>query len=190
MIVPGSLYGGKDSLAVCAWQPGKGITMSCQARSFHHWTIGPRFKNILEDALIDPDEEENDDGVVFDHIFRAVLNLNLFALEKGVRVLPLDPKAEKRRRKAHHDERMARLAARDAQEVIIQNLDLILRASSPSQGGGEASGLWRQGLHRRRGHWKMQACGPERSQRKRIHVQSYMVHADDNPDGEVQSILS
>lgn len=190
VIVPGSLYGGKGCLAVCAWQPGKGITMSCQAGGFHHWTIGPRFKDILERALIDPDEKENDDGVDFDRIFRAVLNLNLFALERGVKILPLDPQSEKRRRKAHHDERMARLAARDGQEVIVQDLDLILRATSRSGGGDSQADGRRQRMHRRRGHWKMQAYGPGRTQRKRLFVHSYMVHADDTPDGEVHSILS
>ncbi len=190
VIVPGSLVGGKDCLVVSAWRPGKGITMSCQATNFHHWTIGPNFKGILEDALVSLDEEEVGDGLIFDRIFRAVLNLNLFALEKGLKTLPLTTQAEKRRRKARTDERMARLAARDAQVVVIQDLDLILRATSPSTVEGEAPGLWRQRMHRRRGHWKMQAFGPGRSQRRRIFVQSYMVHAADNPDGEVQSVLS
>ena len=85
---------------------------------------------------------------------------------------------------------MARLAARDAQEVVIQDLDLILRATSRATDGIDGPGGRRQGMHRRRGHWKMQACGPGRTQRKRLFVHSYMVHADDGPDGEVHSILS
>lgn len=190
VVVPGSLHGGKDCLAVSAWQPGKGITVSCQAKSFHHWTVGPNFKGILEDALISLDAEPHDDGVLFDRIFRAVLNLNLFALEKGVRVLPLDPPAERRRNQARRDERMARLAARDAQVLVIQDLDLILRASEPSQAQGDGLSGSRQQMHRRRGHWKMQAYGPGRSHRKRIFVHSYMVHAEDDPEGEIQSILS
>lgn len=36
----------------------------------------------------------------------------------------------------------------------------------------------------------MQPYWPGRTQRKRIFVYSYMIHADDSPDGEVQSILS
>lgn len=120
---------------------------------------------------------------------KLVLNLCLIGVERGVRVLPLDARAEKQRRRSRSDERMARLAARDAQEVVIQDLDLILRATSPATDGIDGPGGRRQRMHRRRGHWKMQAYGAGRTQRKRLFVRSSMVHPDDL-GGELQTILS
>lgn len=91
---------------------------------------------------------------------KLVLNLCLLGVERGVWELPLDARAGKRRRRARSDGRMARLAARDAHEVVIQDLDLILRATSPATDGIDGLGGHRQRMHQRRGHWKMQAYGP------------------------------
>lgn len=204
VVLPGSLFGGsKDRFATSFWEPGHPflLTFFGERRPHDpvieavHLRINPPPGITIEEYIADDEFGEGNGPTETARIqecipiARVVMNLCLFAVERGVRVQALDPRAEKRRRKARSDERMARLAARDAQEVIIQDLDLILRATSPS-GEGEGSGGWRQRMHRRRGHWKMQAYGPGRTLRKRIFVRSYMVHAEDNPDGEVQSILS
>lgn len=54
-------------------------------------------------------------------VVKIVLNLCLFGVERGVRDLQLDARAEKWRRRARSDGRMARLAARDVQEVVIRD---------------------------------------------------------------------
>jgi hypothetical protein len=206
VVLPGSLFGSsRDRIATSTWHPGSPIIVTVFDERPQHrdadfgWAImsvGPVPDMTIEDYVAEWIATEKPSPTVLEGlakdmpIIRVVINLCHLAVKRGVRVTPLDHRAQKRRRKARRDDRMARLAARDAQEVIIQDLDLILRASAPSGLGEAGSGGWRQRMHRRRGHWKMQAYGPGRSLRKRIFVQSYMVHADDNPDGEVESILS
>lgn len=206
VVLPGSLFGAtKDRIATSVWSRGRSVIVTFfdeRGRTEVGLTktntlmISPPDGISMEEYLTGGAAAENLDPIEIAKlseitpIARIVVNLCLFAVERGVRNLPLDPRAEKRRRRARTDLRMAQLAARDAQEVVIQDLDLILRASHSSGGEGGGSDGHRQRMHRRRGHWKMQAYGPGRSQRKRIFVQSYMVHPDDDPDGEVQSILS
>jgi len=206
VILPGTLFdGSKDRIATSTWMPGCPIHIILfdEPRAGHDGVTNTTQLHInsppgetIEGSLSESvfiEGEERPGAVEFQKVVsvaRIVINLCLFAVERGVRILPLDARAEKRRRKSHHDGRMARLAARDAQEVVIQDLDLILRATSPATDGIDVLAGHRQRRHRRRGHWKMQAYGPGRTQRKRLFVNSYMVHADDGPDGEVQSILS
>ena len=113
---------------------------------------------ILEDALLPPHGgvdalhplSGEDEGRCAT-IARVALNLGLLATEEGVQVLPLGSRAERRRRRSRGGGRMARLGARDAREVVIREVDLIVRTSrardhAPGQGG------WRQPVHIRRGH--------------------------------------
>lgn len=206
IILPASLTGGtKDCIGTIVWSPGDSIVVICFGErqgtddggtmAYHiviPYSSAETIEEILENhtVLESRDLWEAGEQRQIISMIKVMLNLCLFAVDRGVRVMPLDGRAEKRRRKARHDERMARLAARDAQEIIIQDLDMTVRATSPSVGGGGESDGRRQGMHRRRGHWKMQAHGPGQTLRKRIFVQSYMVHLSDNQDGEVQSILS
>jgi hypothetical protein len=206
VILPGSLFGRtKDRIATSIWMPGRSVIITFfeeRGRSNDGLTrtntliLRPPAGMTIEEYLTGGAAEQNlgPREVARLHeitpIARVVINLCRFAVDRGIRLLPQGPRAEKQRRKGRTDERMARLAARDAQEIIIQDLDLIIRASAPSTGEKAGSGEWRQKMHRRRGHWKMQAYGPGQSQRKRIFVHSYMVHTEDNPDGEVQTILS
>lgn len=72
--------------------------------------------------------------------------------------------------------------------IEIQNLPLF-RQAIDAETKVESDGDGRRlPMHRRRGHWKMQAHGPGMSERKRIFVHSYMVHPENG--GEVESIIS
>jgi hypothetical protein len=193
VVIPNSVVGtSKDLLAACHWEPGLGIHVATYIGDLMiYQAIGPHWPHTIEEHFgVNDVFEEN--AVVDDPrkigrvISRIVLNLGLFGVERGVREVPLDPKAQRRRRRAKHEARFAELAARDAQEVVVQDLDLFLGTSSPSGSGSEAG--WHQGLHRRRGHWKMQPHGTARSERKRIYVHSYLVKA--MPGSEVHTTLN
>jgi hypothetical protein len=105
---------------------------------------------------------------------RIALGLGLLAVEKGVQVRPLDPKAGRRRHRSAGDERMARLAAREAQEVVVRDIDLIVRPRPTVRNRGDGGGR-RQPAHIRRGHWRMQPVGPRRTGRKRRWGSPYWV---------------
>jgi hypothetical protein len=122
---------------------------------------------------------------------RIALGLGLFAVEKEVQVRPLNPKAERRRHRSAGDERMARLAAREAQEVVVQDIDPIVRPRPTDRYRGEGGGR-RQPAHIRRGHWRMQPVGPRRTGRKRRRVSAYWVGlgAGEVPPSHITTVLS
>lgn len=197
VILPGALFDEpKDRLAVCWWRPGFGIHVGLYLGAVLLFrTIGPHWPGTLEETLGVTGEcsgfRLTDGGRTIIHrAARICINLGLFAMERRVLVRPLEPRAEKRRRRARCDERFAELAARDAQEVVIQDLDLRLFQTPSSQDGPAMTGGWRQAMHRRRGHWKMQPCGPGRSERRRIYVPSYLVNAGGDRPPEVTTVLS
>jgi len=177
VILPVSLFGStKDRIATSVWMPGRSVIITFfdeRGRTNNGLMktniliLNPPPGMSIEEYLTGGAAEENLEPkeVAELHeitpIARVVINLCLFAVERGVRSVPQEAQAMKRRRKAQADRRMARLAARDAQEIIIQDLDLILRASPNSKGEGDGSDGRRQGMHRRRGHWKMQTYGPD-----------------------------
>lgn len=194
VVIPKEITGAAtDVLACCHWAPGLGIHVATYIGDYLlYQTIGPHWPHTIEEhfgvtngflehAAVEHPEE------LCRRITRIALNLGLFAVERGVREKPLDEKAMWRRRRAKHEERFARLAARDAQEVVIQDLDLILTGPSPSRSDGEGGG-WRLRMHRRRGHWRMQPHGPGRTQHKRIFISSCMINVQ--PQAEVNSVLS
>ncbi len=197
VLLPGPLIGRpKDLFVSCWWRPGLGIHIGFYVDdALLYQTIGPHWPGTLEEILgVRDDNDWNlqtaEGQVVAQQVARICLNLGLFGMERGVRVAPLDPRAERRRRRARVDPHMAKLAARDAQEVVIQDLDLILKeAPSRPEHAPESRGR-RQPMNRRRGHWKMQVCGPGRSERRRIYVSSYVVNADLDRPGDIATILS
>jgi hypothetical protein len=122
---------------------------------------------------------------------RIALGLGLLTVVKGEQVRPLDPKAGRRRHRSAGDERMARLAAREAQEVVVRDIDLIVRPRPTDRNGGDGGGR-RQPAHIRRGHWRMQPVGPRRTGRKRRWVSPYWVGlgAGEVPPSHITTVLS
>jgi hypothetical protein len=192
VVIPAATIGRKrDVIANLFWRPEIGFVMGCflgQSES-NHFNITPGMGKTIEEILSDPqfcsgmtasDQMENR------NILRIAMNACLFAVERGVKPERVDRKARQRR-----NAKTKSGNAVHARVIEIQNLDLFLKPSSQDEGGGEGiehSEGRKQAMHRRRGHWKMQAFGPGRSQRRPIFVHSYMVHSD--PSKEVGSIIS
>lgn len=175
MILPAGFLGTRESPCVSGWRKGHGICVSfLDDSAFRFWSTISRSScggRTLETALSDRDpagpitlEEES----WLHRCVRVVMNLNLFAVERGYRVEP--PTAKQSRRL---DSRKERLQARQARQLEIQNLDVIMRACSPERPVcGEGSP---KSLHRRRGHWRSQAYGPGWTDHRRIFVDSCWV---------------
>jgi hypothetical protein len=117
---------------------------------------------------------------------KLALNVCLMATAYGVRCLgPANP--------SHHDRlkryaKLARKRGREQQEkaelevrmlpiryAFAQEITLYRRepAAEPSQAG---TGGWTVSPHWRRGHWRSQACGPGRQQRRRMAIPSVLVN--------------
>jgi hypothetical protein len=195
VVIPRAVAGtSTDLFTACHWQPGLGIHVATHIDDYLvYQTIGPHWPHTIEEDLGVSDGF--DDSPLVDRpdelgrrIARIALNLGLFGVDRGVREVPLDPKAQWRRKRAGYEQRFAELSARDAQEVVIQDLDLIVASSSAHVTQDGEGGGWHQRPHRRRGHWKMQPCGPARSQQKRIFVPSYLVNVGTGT--EVQTVLT
>jgi hypothetical protein len=126
-------------------------------------------------------------------LVRIVMNACLFAVERGTRpVQPMSkvkfsPQLRKRRRSR---ERRGIIEPSRFRFLEIQDLPFTptpATTAAQSREDDRAEGR-RQPVHRRRGHWKMQAYGPGRSKRKRIFVQGYMVGAGEGV--ELRTVLS
>jgi hypothetical protein len=171
----------RDLLAVSWWKPGIGLYICMRDGSylFHH-LVGANWTGTIEELIRGKTDDENnvmddDEQARFLVIGRICLNLALFAMTHHS-LAPLSPDAQRRRDRAPRDERFARLAERDIQEVIVQDLDLVLAETADDQ-DASPQGRSKQAPNRRRGHWKMQPCGPGLASRKRIYVASYLVNA-------------
>ena len=195
VVIPKSVSGlEKDVLAISHWKPGLGIFVGTHiGQNVLYNIIGPHWQGTLEEHLGIADRYDVDMGIEeprsLSRLFsRIAFNACLFAVERGVRLGQLDERERRCRSRADRDDRSAMLAARVAQEAIIQDLDLILqggRGNHPSEPSGR-----HLRLHRRRGHWKMQAYGPGSAGRKRIFVASYLVNAEGPDVPEITSIIS
>jgi len=176
----------RDVLMLLWWRPGIGLfAAACKGGVDNpSLLLQGDLAQTIEEILDGPGSGELDREMR--RLVRIGLNLALFAMERAT-LLPLSPKELARKKRAADDPRMARLAARDAQELVVQGLDLIIRETAPSAGDGP-QGLYTQRTHRRRGHWKMQPCGPRMAERKRIYVASYLVNA--TADQRVDTVLS
>jgi hypothetical protein len=195
VVIPKAVTGlPKDILAISHWKPGLGVFVGTLIGDYLLYrTIGAHWAGTLEDHLAVIDHFEANSTIEHPHalatlISRIVTNACLFALERGVRLRRFDSQERSCRRRAVHDKRAAKLAARIGQEAVIQDLDLILPETGPCR-TGEPTGRHLR-LHRRRGHWKMQAFGSGRSERKRIFVASYLVNADGPDVAEITSVIS
>jgi hypothetical protein len=202
-VIPGGLIGQRqDALSVALWLPDHGLHVVCflkRGDQLIYCTTGVHNSGTLEESLRYHDRDRDDaahawtadDEDLCSTVARISLNLGLFAAEKGVQVRPLDTRAERRRRRSSGDERMARLASRDAREVVIRDVDLIVRAG---RGGvrGPSRGCWRQPAHVRRGHWRMQPVGPGRVATRRVWVSPYWVGLGDGewPPSHITTVLS
>ena len=80
---------------------------------------------------------------------------------------------------------------RDAREVVIRDVDLIVRASRGAC-RSTGQGAWHQPAHIRRGHWRMQPVGPGRARTRRIWVSPYWVGLGEGatPPSHITTVLS
>jgi hypothetical protein len=202
VILPGEIFGGgPERFVMSHWKPGSplmiittGHTLDDEGyRMFDFFGFGPGTGQTIEEFLTEQDTKEGLNKRVEGHAdpteyhrqlmdaLRIVVNLNLFAMDRGIRSVPKphQARAERRARKARKDPRMAMLQRREIDEVEVQDLHLILSAHAPAGPPVEGSGGWRMKLHRRRGHWRMQPCGKGRTQVKRIYIHSFMINEKD-----------
>jgi hypothetical protein len=191
VVIPGTVIGvRKDVLAASYWRPGIGLIIGCFVHPLVLYiSLAEGSAGTIEEVLSDDGRSpgvSEDDKNRMRRVARIVVNACLFGVERGVRVHPLDRKSRERKKRADQ----VRRGCYEGKVVEIQNLDLILLTQATSTSSTEGTGGRCQQVHRRRGHWKMQVCGPGRSQRKRIFVHSYMVHADEAPKAEVHSVLT
>jgi len=169
-----------EMLLIAWWRPeiGMVLTFAHGVRTSVFVIPLSAFANLVEEWFHDFEDYHKLDprmAAAMIRLIRVGLNMCLFAMERTTRLAPLDAQAAKRANRAARDPRMARLALRDARELVIQDLDLIL-AQAPPADPEDPQGLWKVRPHRRRGHWKMQVHGAGRALRKRIYVPSYLVN--------------
>lgn len=102
---------------------------------------------------------------------RTILATFFFLRQPGVaevRDAPVDKKFVRAYRREHH---------RDPDPVRL----ITLRQAPRSQAGGSRAGRPLEFRQYRKGHWKMQAYGPKRGQRKHIYISPYVTGTDDMP---------
>ncbi len=191
VIIPAMALGRKtDLLACCYWHPEIGFVLGTfqGSRDYYFFNIGLGIEKTIEDCFLDDSirgmELRNADKVELLKVARIAMNSCLFATERGVRPIKLN------RQERQHKRAKKRTVEHPVQILEIQHLDMLLRASStgnvnPKPGSVDGT---KQRMHRRRGHWKMQAFGPDRSHRKRIFVHSYMVNID--TDRDIDTVIS
>ncbi len=118
---------------------------------------------------------------------KLALNVCLMATAYGTRSLgPANP-SHYERLKRHA--KVARKCGRDQQEkaemelrmtpvryAFAQEVTLYHREPGEVRTEGNGKGGWTVAPHWRRGHWRSQACGPGRSERRRIAIPSVLVN--------------
>jgi hypothetical protein len=119
---------------------------------------------------------------------KLALNVCLLATAYGVRCLgPANPpyyerlrryarlagkRGREQQERAEMDVQTAPVRYAFAQEVTLYQREA---AGEPAEPGGK--GGWTVSPHWRRGHWRSQACGPARSERRRVAIPSVLVNA-------------
>lgn len=186
VIIPGGFFGPneKDVLAYSVWSRDLSrLATFTDGRSLHcHQLTGVKDieAQLAEDVEAFKSTLHTPEELIA--IQRIVLNLGLLAMERGV---SFDPKLQR-------DYRRSSPAAqqRSAVPCTIQSLDVIIRAWKESEARleSDAAGGHKR-LHRRRGHWRMQAHGPRHSLRKRIYIDSFLVGVGDEENPTVVTLL-
>jgi hypothetical protein len=121
---------------------------------------------------------------------KLALNVCLMATTYGVRCLgPANPshyerlkryakvarkKGPERQERAEADLRTAPVRYGFAQEVVLYRRE---QDEASAEANGNVSGGWTVAPHWRRGHWRAQACGPGRAERKRVAIPAVLVNA-------------
>jgi len=146
------------------------------------WTKGQRTWNA-KDSLAMTEEERG----LGSALSKLALNVCLIATAYGVRNLgPANPshyerlkkyaklarkRGQEQQAKADMELRLAPVKYAFAQEVTLFHRE----PGSPSEGNG--AGGWTVSPHWRRGHWRWQACGTGRQERRRVAIPSVLVNS-------------
>ena len=146
------------------------------------WTKGQRTWNA-KDSLAMTEEERG----LGSALSKLALNVCLIATAYGVRNLgPANPshyerlkkyaklarkRGQEQQAKADLELRLAPVKYAFAQEVTLFHRE----PGSPSEGNG--NGGWTVSPHWRRGHWRWQACGQGRQERRRVAIPSVLVNS-------------
>jgi hypothetical protein len=191
VIIPAIALGRKtDLLACCYWRPEIGFVMGTfqGSEDYYYFNIGLGLEKTIEECFLgngirgmELSDSEQDELL---QVARIAMNSCLFAMERGVRPIRMN-RQERQRKRAKR-----RAAEHPARIFEIQHLDMLLRDSSTGNSNPKPVSVdgTKQRMHRRRGHWKMQAFGPGRSHRKRLFIHSYMVNIDD--DRDIDTVIS
>jgi hypothetical protein len=145
------------------------------------WAKGSRSWDAKDSLSMTPEEK-----VLGSSLSKLALNVCLMATAYGVKSLgPANPShyerlqkyaklARKRGQeeiaKAEMEVRMAPVRYAFAQEVTLYH-----RETGPAESNG--TGGWTVSPHWRRGHWRWQACGVGRQERRRVAIPSVLVNA-------------
>ena len=146
------------------------------------WTKGQRTWNA-KDSLAMTEEERG----LGSALSKMALNVCLIATAYGVRNLgPVNPshyerlkkfaklarkRGQEQQAKAEMELRLAPVKYAFAQEVTLFHRE----PGSSSEGNG--TGGWTVSPHWRRGHWRSQACGVGRQERRRVAIPSVLVNS-------------
>jgi len=146
------------------------------------WAKGARAWGSADSLGMTPEE-----AALGNALSKLALNVCLMATAYGVRCLgPANP--------SHHERlkryaKLARKRGRDQQEkaemevrlmpvryAFAQEVTLYQRETATEHQEGGEKGGWTVSPHWRRGHWRSQACGPGRQERRRVAIPSVLVN--------------
>lgn len=196
IVIPAGVFDARERLVISGFQRKAGlfffsVDKSAKNSSLFYHSMPLSYPGTIEEtlAIYRPTDVERTglelDGKEEQELARTVriaVNLCLFACERGYTLTD-----QTRPAKAKTD-RIARLTARQTQEITIQDLDLIIKACRGPASYGSGTGTSKR-FHRRRGHWRSQACGPNWSLRKRIFVESMLINFDPETSRRLDTVL-
>lgn len=137
----------------------------------------------LEDVIQRYDQDCLDNAKQAGLAARIALNACLCLVNYGARRGLLFPKeAESDQRLGRENSprgRKARQRLQTAPEVVTFDREVILHRTEVNHEGGDGEASGREvSTHWRRGHWRMQACGHNREERRRLFIKPTFVRAD------------
>jgi len=145
------------------------------------WDMGRRAWGPEDSLAMTP--EENALGTA---LCKLALNVGLLGTAYGVRCMgPVNPSHHRR---LQHFVQVARKKAKERQEAAAIDLlthplrfafadKVVLFQQEGGTSEANGSGGWTVKPHWRSGHWRLQPCGPGRSERKRIAIPSTLVNS-------------
>jgi hypothetical protein len=144
------------------------------------WVIPPNSDRI-EDYLFrkmpnrSGDAIEDTEMAACHLVERVLLNSSMLLMQYPIKKEPSDPKKWNKNR-TKPDERQRLFALADMERLSFEQNIVIRETSSTGTAGDVGSGR-SMIAHWRRGHWKMQAHGPQHSLRKRILIRPVFVNS-------------